>query len=213
MSPRFRSLATLACAAALAASVPVAYLALGGGSYDTVVRPQPVRGTLVARPRRLPGRGRADRALGTRRCGLPLRRLARDAHAGARELELTRALRARAPRGQRRARERRPPRARAFGRRRRARGRDQRLARDRAAPGGGARARRAAGRSRRLPGRGRRQGRRRPRFPISRCPSAARVSPAAGTRSRSARARARSRDRGAGRRAPSRPSGTACARG
>ena len=35
MSPRFRSLATLACAAALAASVPVAYLALGGGSYDT----------------------------------------------------------------------------------------------------------------------------------------------------------------------------------
>jgi hypothetical protein len=35
VSPRLRSLATLACAAVLAASVPVTYLALGGGSYDT----------------------------------------------------------------------------------------------------------------------------------------------------------------------------------
>ena len=35
MTPRFRNLATLACAAVLAASVPVTYMALGGGSYDT----------------------------------------------------------------------------------------------------------------------------------------------------------------------------------
>jgi hypothetical protein len=35
VSLRFRGVATLACAAALAASVPVAYIALGGGSYDT----------------------------------------------------------------------------------------------------------------------------------------------------------------------------------
>ena len=34
MSPRLHSLAVLACSAALAASVPLTYVALGGGSYE-----------------------------------------------------------------------------------------------------------------------------------------------------------------------------------
>ena len=51
MSPRFQSLAVLACSAALAASVPVTYLALGGGSYE----PSSVRNPCAERSWRDPG--------------------------------------------------------------------------------------------------------------------------------------------------------------
>ena len=51
MRPRRRNLATLACATALAASVPAAYLALGGGSYE----PSSVRNPCAERAWRDPG--------------------------------------------------------------------------------------------------------------------------------------------------------------
>jgi hypothetical protein len=49
--PRRQSLAVLACSAALAASVPAAYLALGGGSYE----PSSVRNPCAERSWRDPG--------------------------------------------------------------------------------------------------------------------------------------------------------------
>jgi hypothetical protein len=49
--PRLQSLATLACSAVLAASVPGAYLALGGGSYE----PSSVRNPCAERSWRDPG--------------------------------------------------------------------------------------------------------------------------------------------------------------
>jgi hypothetical protein len=49
--PRFQNLATLACSAALAASVPAAYLAMGGGSYE----PGSVRNPCAERSWRDPG--------------------------------------------------------------------------------------------------------------------------------------------------------------
>ncbi len=51
MSARFQSIATLACSALLAASVPGAYLALGGGSYE----PSSVRNPCAERSWRNPG--------------------------------------------------------------------------------------------------------------------------------------------------------------
>jgi hypothetical protein len=51
VTPRIRSLATLVCSAALAASVPAAYLALGGGSYE----PSSVRNPCAERSWRDPG--------------------------------------------------------------------------------------------------------------------------------------------------------------
>ena len=51
MRPRRQSLATLACSAVLAASVPGAYLALGGGSYE----PSSVRNPCAERCWRDPG--------------------------------------------------------------------------------------------------------------------------------------------------------------
>jgi hypothetical protein len=49
--PRLQSVATLACSAALAVSVPGAYLALGGGSYE----PSSVRNPCAERSWRDPG--------------------------------------------------------------------------------------------------------------------------------------------------------------
>jgi hypothetical protein len=49
--PRLQSVATLACSAVLAASVPGAYLALGGGSYE----PSSVRNPCAERSWRNPG--------------------------------------------------------------------------------------------------------------------------------------------------------------
>jgi len=51
VSPRLRSIAVLACSAALAASVPVTYAALGGGSYS----PSSVRNPCAERSWRDPG--------------------------------------------------------------------------------------------------------------------------------------------------------------
>jgi hypothetical protein len=51
VTPRRRSLATLACSAALAVSVPGAYLALGGGTYE----PGNVRNPCAERSWRDPG--------------------------------------------------------------------------------------------------------------------------------------------------------------
>jgi hypothetical protein len=51
VSPRVRAVATLACSAILAASVPVTYLALGGGSYET----SSVRNPCAERSWRNPG--------------------------------------------------------------------------------------------------------------------------------------------------------------
>ena len=51
MKPRLQSVATLACSAALAVSVPGAYLALGGGSYE----PSSVRNPCAERSWRNPG--------------------------------------------------------------------------------------------------------------------------------------------------------------
>jgi hypothetical protein len=51
VTPRLRSAATLACSAALAVSVPGAYLVLGGGSYE----PSSVRNPCAERSWRNPG--------------------------------------------------------------------------------------------------------------------------------------------------------------
>ena len=51
MRPRFQSISVLACSAVLAASVPLTYIALGGGSYS----PSSVRNPCAQRDWRNPG--------------------------------------------------------------------------------------------------------------------------------------------------------------
>ena len=203
-----RNVATLACSAALAVSLPAAYLAMGGGSYE----PSSVRNPCAERSWRDPGSFQAvvqqialsalDGAachFGVSREALTIalatsgsrERFAREHHVD--DKELGNAVR----RGLERS-----------ARRRRARQRHRRLPGDGAALRHRKRARRAdgaAGRRARIPGRG----------PLSevRRASEARALPAAGTRSPWARGREQSRALAAARRSRSARPHTACGRG
>ena len=128
--PRCQSLATLACSAALAASVPRPISRWAAA--PTSPRPCAIRAPSAAW--RDPGGLQAVAeqialsALDGAACHFGVSR--ETLTLALATLELARALRARAPHRQRRARERRAPRPRALGRRRRESRRDQRLARD-----------------------------------------------------------------------------------